>query len=384
MCTELRNPTHLTTCATTMAVEACDALMVLIKMSKLDFFIQETPYSSFITIRKKFRKGINHGAGAEVTDKNTKDIQAIVKGLQHENETLRGTIEEKGAQLKASKEECTLLLQKLQKAEKEMINHCEANNKQKAKSAEETFKLKAALKEKSDEIVAHMSNDSNARKTIKTSERNIHNLENKVQNLKDSKSELKNERDKLFNEVKTVRKNSKKPQALLSSGCQTEAEILELCSNNNRNPQLINSTEFSSAFKTISSTVSNASQTHPSPDICQVETLDCVVCNKTYLNAHLLKVHAANEHDLVLNQLKLLDHGEKDHFIRFLKSIELDVKYIEDRKNSHWEHKGERIRFRKLAQIKLAITSNQIKDNMRKNDVKIIRTYERTISNNEI
>ena len=98
-------------------------------------------------------------------------------------------------------------------------------------------------------------------------------------------------------------------------------------------------------------------------------------------------MHAANEHDLVLNQLKLLDHSEKDHFIRFLKSIELDVKYIEDRKKfypSHWEHKGERIRFRKLAQIKLAITSQQIEDNMRKNDFKIITTYGRTISNNEI
>ena len=181
----------------------------------------------------------------------------------------------------------------------------------------------------------------------------------------------------------------------MSSGCQTEAEILELCGNNNQNPQLMTeistinrrSVVFSSASQTISSTVSSASQTYPSPEICQAETLECVVCNKTFLNAHLLKVHAANEHDLVLSQLKLLDHSETDHFIRFLKRIELDVNYIEDRKKfypSHWEHLGERIKFRKLAQIKLAITSQQIEDNMRKNDFKIITTYGRTISNNEI
>ena len=70
--------------------------------------------------------------------------------------------------------------------------------------------------------------------------------------------------------VKNVRKNSKKPQALLSSGCQTEAEILELCSNNNRNPQLINSIVFSSASQTIPSTVSNASQTQEYWAWCEV------------------------------------------------------------------------------------------------------------------
>ena len=51
-----------------------DALTSFIKMSKLDFLIQETQYSSFITIRKKFRKGFNHRAD-KVPKKNTEDIQ---------------------------------------------------------------------------------------------------------------------------------------------------------------------------------------------------------------------------------------------------------------------------------------------------------------------
>ena len=391
----------------TMAAEACDALMSFIKMSKLDFFIQETPYSSFITIRKKFRKGFNHKAAAEVSKKNTEDIQGLVEILKHENKTLRDNLEEKEAQVKAATDEVTLLLQKLEKAEKEMFNQCETYAKLKAKSAEEISKLKASLKEKGDAIVAHMKDDSSARKTIKTLEKNINNSENKVQNLKEtiesiksSKSELKNERDKLFNEVKNLRKNSKKTKAFVSSASQTEAEILEVCSNNNPKPQLMNksSTVASSASQTTSLTISSASQTYPLLEMlssnmnqlsCQADTLDCIVCNETFNNSHLLKVHAADEHGLVLNQQKLLDCNEKDNFIRFFKSMELEENYIEERKHfypSHWDQVGveDRIKFRKLAQIKLAITSKKIEDDLRKNEVKNNRSYKWSFCSNEI
>ena len=96
-----------------MAGEACDAVLSFIKMSQLDFLIQETPYSSFITIRKKFRKDLNNRARAEVT-KNTADI---IEGLKQENETFKDILEEREAQLKTAREESTLLLRRLEKAE---------------------------------------------------------------------------------------------------------------------------------------------------------------------------------------------------------------------------------------------------------------------------
>ena len=61
------------------------------------------------------------------------------------------------------------------------------------------------------------------------------------------------------------------------------------------------------------------------------------------LIAHLLEVHAADEHGLVLNKQKLLDCNEKDNFIRFFKSMELEENYIEERKHfypSHWDQVG--------------------------------------------
>ena len=101
-----------------------------------------------------------------------------------------------------------------------------------------------------------------------------------------------------------------------------------------------------------------------------------MVCNETHLDADSLRVHAQNQHGLVLNLEKLTDHNEPDLFVRFIKSMEVAEDYIEDRKRfypSHWDQLGERVKIRKLAQIKLAITSKCIEKNMEKNDVRRIK-----------
>ena len=81
---------------------------------------------------------------------------------------------------------------------------------------------------------------------------------------------------------------------------------------------------------------------------------------------------------MILNKQILTDYEEEDAFVRFIKSMEVGKEYIEERIKfypSHWDHLGERVKIRKLAKIKLAITSNQIEENMKKNDVKKIRYY---------
>ena len=37
---------------------ACGQLLYNIKMSKLNYMVKETPYSAYITVRKKFVKGV--------------------------------------------------------------------------------------------------------------------------------------------------------------------------------------------------------------------------------------------------------------------------------------------------------------------------------------
>ena len=84
-------------------------------------------------------------------------------------------------------------------------------------------------------------------------------------------------------------------------------------------------------------------------------------------------LHAESDHDLQLCQGKLINCVEDDNFVRFFKSIEVSKNYIEQRLQYYPEdyaHVEERIKFRKLAQLKLGITSKQIENNMKKNDYK--------------
>ena len=92
-------------------------------------------------------------------------------------------------------------------------------------------------------------------------------------------------------------------------------------------------------------------------------------------------MHAESDHGL---KLCLQDSKENDPFVRFLKSMELDPDYIEHRKKyypTHWEHVKERIKFRRLAQLKHEITSKQIAKNMEENDVNSLRYIGRSYSN---
>ena len=103
------------------------------------------------------------------------------------------------------------------------------------------------------------------------------------------------------------------------------------------------------------------------------EPFQCFVCNRTFTTAEFLISHAESDHDLQLCLGKLINYKEEDGFVRFFKSIEVSKNYIEQRLQYYPEdyaHVEERIKFRKLAQLKLGITSKQIENNMKKNDYK--------------
>ena len=126
----------------------------------------------------------------------------------------------------------------------------------------------------------------------------------------------------------------------------------------------------------------------PSTESClQDETFSCFVCNRIFSKAEFLIKHTESDHDLQLCPLRLNDRGEEDQFVRFLKSIKFDQEYIQQRLKYYpveWEHVEERIKFRKLAQLKLEITSKQIEKNMENNDVSSIKFCGRSYDSNAI
>ena len=89
-------------------------------------------------------------------------------------------------------------------------------------------------------------------------------------------------------------------------------------------------------------------------------------------------MYTEKEHDLKLCPIKLNDHDEKELFIQFFQSIKSSEDYIEKRKKYYpedWDQVGERIKFRKLAQLKLQFTSKQIEEKIKKSDFKNITRF---------
>ena len=110
------------------AHESCEKVIKTIKTSQLDFVLQETPYSAFITIRKRFCKDFNKSLA-------TKSFVAE-DDLKSEIEGLRNTIREKDVEIEESRNESFILQQRLEKAEKDTFKHFEDANQKIARLSE--------------------------------------------------------------------------------------------------------------------------------------------------------------------------------------------------------------------------------------------------------
>ena len=184
-----------------------------IKTSQLDFYLQETPYSAFITIRKKYVKGFK--PAPEVLNDNN-EIENVIKDLKRENEKLKTYAVEKEVESESNRNNVLILEERLEKAEKEMLKQLEYVNKQKSDLSDEMNLLKS-LKKKDNDTIANLKIDlSKARteskslhKELSSTEKKIENLKNKVENANASKREIINENKKLASEVKTMKKEMK-------------------------------------------------------------------------------------------------------------------------------------------------------------------------------
>ena len=68
-------------------------VMICLRMSKLDFMIKETPYSGYVTIRKKFIKHGDKNITADRTVENTDVQKNSVRDVETENLLLKTKVE---------------------------------------------------------------------------------------------------------------------------------------------------------------------------------------------------------------------------------------------------------------------------------------------------
>ena len=146
----------------------------------MDFYLQETPYSVYITIRKKFIKTFQHSKYLDVVDDSSE-----IENLKVENEKLRNEIIERKGETESSKDKALILQNRLEKAEKDLLKYSEEEKNKRLKLSEE-IKVMNSIKKKYNESISVLTNNlSKAKAEIKSLQKTIHNLEKKNDNMKD-------------------------------------------------------------------------------------------------------------------------------------------------------------------------------------------------------
>ena len=158
----------------TPASITCSKVLNTIKTSQLDFYLQETPYSAFITIRKKYVKSFK-------SDTVNVETENGIEELKRENENLRNYVKEKTAELETYQDTVLVLEEKLEKAEKDMLKHFDNSKIQKSKHSDEVNLLKSIKQKDNDTISVLTSNLSRNKTEIKSLHKEVYNLEKKNQ-----------------------------------------------------------------------------------------------------------------------------------------------------------------------------------------------------------
>ena len=355
------------TMATTEARETCSKVLETLKKSQLNFFLQETPYSAFITIRKKFCKGLNNPPkiDAEIPEEKREDYK-------NEVILLKNLLKKRELELETSRGDSFILEKRLEKAESDMIKHFEASKVSTSKLGNEISTLDLVNK-KTTKLNSVLEADlREAKKSIKSLEKIAYNLEKKndnlkdtVENLKHSKIELKTEKDELSKKIKTTDKmKSSRPKSVKSISIQTDPDLQgcqeKSSENNNHDPE----PNLSDVDAPISS------ETQPN------QSFKCLICSEFLHSVEELKVHSEENHELSIDLGKLKDIIEEDFTSRFVKSVRISKEYLTNRIKfypDNCDHLEERIKIRMLSKLNFEFRSKKIEENMKTSDFSYTR-----------
>ena len=104
------------------AMATCENVLSVLKNSGLNFIIQDTPFSAYLTIRKKFCKDFRNN-DIVVEDIENEQIKEQVTKLENENRYLKNELEKTFMKVDTVVNENQGLQQRLKNAEKDMLKH---------------------------------------------------------------------------------------------------------------------------------------------------------------------------------------------------------------------------------------------------------------------
>ena len=170
------------------AVATCENILSLLRKSGLNFVSQETPFSAYLTIRKKFFKNFQNLATTFGSDMDENDE----KLTKFENESLKtrpslnlkNELEENLQKIEKLKSENEVLQKKLANAEKEVLKNVENAKEAESKLKQEISDLKLGKKEINNKMLG-------LKKELSVEEKKERKKERKKGKKKDKKKERK-------------------------------------------------------------------------------------------------------------------------------------------------------------------------------------------------
>ena len=225
------------------AQESCENVLQSVKSSNLNFLIQESPFSVYLTIRKRFLKIPKKSPSApvppDVHPALNKEIYELRNELNARNNLLEETLEEN--------EDLKIEVNRLQKLANELHNH---------KSSKETDyeilhrahnNLNIGMQKVKSELAETV-------KSLKVKEKEVFTLTVKNENLKDASDRLKAENSTLMSEKKKIEKKKRQAENKIASN------------NNNSKPS---SLQTSVSLKLQETTEESSCSKSPSPATVQ-------------------------------------------------------------------------------------------------------------------
>ena len=182
----------------------CEKLLQALRRSNLNFFINESPYSVQICIRKRFINETQRIPNPQTFGVEGSDFYLKEKLAKYE------------AECDTFKSESSALQEKLAKAECDLYKISNNAKENRENLIDEVKTFKNALCKSNEDTAKLRSDVSSAKKSNKLKEKEIYNLSRKNENLEESIKNLKEEKFKLKSEKAKIESKMKKSQKIKS------------------------------------------------------------------------------------------------------------------------------------------------------------------------
>ena len=208
-------------------------MLICLRMSRLDYMVKETPYSAYITIRKKFSKSVKEDIVDLGNAEDENDI-AVMKNIKKENTFLKQKIEElekECGSLRFDNEEMEIKVENLEKENvtlEDQIEELYAESRNLRKNMEK-LSVDNSFKEKEFEKICNEKEDLKISiKELKSFEASTSSSTKHVYVCKECESESEEDTEKHIetsNEVSTSSKGVQKYDKCNFTGNEKNIEI---------------------------------------------------------------------------------------------------------------------------------------------------------------